>query len=144
MTEYTDKDISSLIRKFRENRLPKSEWTHHAHIITAFWYLRNYPAKDVMELLREAIISHNISVGTPNSDTEGYHETITRFWLWATERFISDSENTELSELCNKFINSDYSLTDYPLKYYKRETLFSIDARKSWQDPDLRPMDKLI
>jgi hypothetical protein len=37
----------------------------------------------VLEEIRRGIIAYNAAVGTPNSDTRGYHETITAFYVWA-------------------------------------------------------------
>ena len=38
-------------------------------------------------MLRAGNRAYNEAVGVPNSDTRGYHETVTRSYAWAAARF---------------------------------------------------------
>ena len=141
---YSEADIHSLVDRFEQRTLPKKEWTQEAHLVIAIWYLTNYDKDQALQLVRENIFNYNIAVGTPNSETQGYHESITRFWLWVAKEFLQQNKFTSLSEKCNAFIASPYGKSNYPLLYYSKELLFSIKARKHWVAPDLTKMDKLI
>ncbi|RNC85872.1 MAG: hypothetical protein ED557_03625 [Balneola sp.] len=138
MNHYSESEIESLIHRFEARRLPKSEWTHEAHLVVAIWYSKKYDFTTALDLVRENITKHNESVGTPNSDTEGYHESITRFWLLTAHKFINANSSLALSELCNDFIDSEFGRSDYPLTYYSPNLLFSVEARHAWVEPDIK------
>ena len=89
MYSYADSEIRSLIDRFEKHQLPKVEWTHEAHLAMGIWYMRHYSAEEALNRARRNITLHNESVGTPNNDEEGYHESITKFWLWVAERFLA-------------------------------------------------------
>src|SRR5690606_32013464 len=91
-----------------------------------------------LKLVRENITKHNESVGTINSDTDGYHESITRFWLVVASDFLKTQPSQSISELCNNFIQSDCGQSKYPLTYYSEGLLFSVEARHNWVEPDLK------
>jgi hypothetical protein len=138
MKNYTEAEIHSLIKRFEGRVLPKIEWTHEAHLVVAIWYCFNYDFDTALNLVRENITRHNEAAGTINSETDGYHESITRFWLMVASNFLKTQEDESISGLCNKFINSDYGHSNYPLSYYSEHILFSVEARYNWIEPDLK------
>jgi hypothetical protein len=124
----------------RERTLPKSEWTHEAHLRVGLWHVVHHGPAAALELLRARISAYNVSVGTLNTDTSGYHETITRFYVMVIERFLSDEDRAaDLDQLAGRLIAAlgDRRL---PLRHYSEQRLFSVVARHSWVDPDLRPI----
>lgn len=137
---YTEEEIVSLIERFELQKLPKVEWTHEAHLVVAIWYCNKHEFESALSLLRDFIIRHNESVGTANTDTGGYHETITKFWLLIAGRFLTREKRASVVEYCNAFINSKYGKSSYPLEYYSKELLFSVEARHSWIGPDLKKL----
>lgn len=139
MIHYSTDQLDHLIERFEERTLPKMEWTHEAHLAVAIWYLSNHSFEDALSLVREKITHHNESVGTPNTDSEGYHETITRFWLLVADRFLLGKNRLKITDNCNSLITSTEGLSSHPLQYYAETTLFSVKARQSWVEPDLRP-----
>lgn len=134
---FSKTEIQSLIERFEAQKIPKEEWTHPAHLVAAIWYNTTYDEVKALELLRINITAHNASVGTPNSDSDGYHETITRFWVWVAAKFLQQSNFQSIEEACNGFIKSEFSASSYPLKYYSKELLYSVEARHRWVEPDL-------
>ncbi len=138
---YTKNDIISLIVRFEEQKLPKSEWTHEAHLAVGIWYSHRLPEDEALETVRNLIIKHNESVGTPNTDHEGYHETITRFWLLMARRFLAKYSFSTFSKAINAFISWDFSKNNFPLHYYSEDLLFSVEARKNWVEPDILPLE---
>lgn len=135
---YSPSEIESLIKRFESTTLPKSEWTHEAHLAIAVWYCQLHELKGALPIVRKRITEHNSSVGTPNTDTEGYHETITRFWLVVAQDFLTKDTMSTPYEAINAFIASSFSKSDYPLQYYSRDVLFSVKARHEWIGPDLK------
>jgi len=143
MKNYTETEIISLIARFEKHILPKPEWTHEAHLVVAIYYMKKYLFSQAMPLVRTYITKHNESVGTVNSDTEGYHETITKFWLILAGLFLSENHFSSTENAVNAFINSDFGNSKLPLSYYTENTLFSVKARHHWIEPDLKEFPRL-
>jgi hypothetical protein len=135
MTE-TERIAQALI----ERTLPKSEWTHEAHLRAGLWHVRAHGAAAALPLLRRRISAYNESVGTANTDTSGYHETITRFYVTVIDRFLATADRTlELALLARELL-AVYGDRKLPLHHYSEGRLFSPVARRSWVEPDLRPI----
>ncbi len=143
MNHYSKSEIDALMLRFEARELPKPEWTHEAHIVVAVWYIMQSDFEQALDIVRENITKHNESVGTINSDTDGYHETITKFWLMVAKAFVEENEFTDKYEAINALIDSRYGKSDYPFEYYSKENLFSVKARHNWIEPDLKKLDTL-
>ncbi|WP_321395489.1 hypothetical protein [Emcibacter sp.] len=81
-------EIESLADRLCAECLPKVEWTHEGHLAAGYCLLRRHGLEKCLEEMPGIIRRHNISVGTPNSDSDGYHETITLFYLKAIDAYI--------------------------------------------------------
>lgn len=131
-------EIILLVKAFEERNLPKEEWTHTAHLIVGLVYCCRYPLDKARILLGEGIYWLNIVHGTPNTETSGYHETLTVFWLKFIWRFLErHGRGEDLAILADDLIVL-FSDAKLPLKFYSREILFSPKARESYVKPDLR------
>ena len=87
MSFETDDDIAALLEGFRGRTLPKEKWTHAAHWAAALGLI----AEDAAAAYRDMpgmIRAYNESVGGRNTETEGYHETITVASLKAAEHAL--------------------------------------------------------
>ena len=143
MKNYTEEEVVSLIERFEKRMLPKPEWTHEAHLVVAIWYCSKHPLEEALPIVRRNITAHNTSVGTLNTDTEGYHETITRFWLVVARHFLTTCTEASVVKRCNAFINSAYGSSKLPMEFYSAEFLFTPDARHHWQEPDVQSLNTL-
>ena len=72
----SDVEIERIGRGLLDRSLPKAEWTHAGHFAAAFWVLRR-PNMDAARDLPGLIRAYNEATGVHNTDTTGYHETIT-------------------------------------------------------------------
>ena len=73
-----------------------------------------------------------------NSDSEGYHETITRVFLHGVRLFLAEANLREpLHELVNQLLLSPMGRRDWPLRFYSPGRLFSVEARRNFIPPDL-------
>jgi hypothetical protein len=118
--------------------LPREEWTHEAHLAATTYLLLKRPDIDVDRQLPDIIRRYNESVGGANSDTEGYHETITRVYLAGIRLFLSEADMSEpLHELVNQLLLSPMGRRDWPFRFYSRERLLSVEARRSFVSPDI-------
>jgi hypothetical protein len=144
MTEYrtrlftSDADITSVGERFLARALPKEEWTHEAHLATTTWLLLRRPDIDVDKELPGLIRRYNESVGGVNSDSEGYHETITRVFLAGVRLFLSEAKpNEPLHGLVNELLMSPMGRREWPLRFYSRDRLLSVEARRNFIPPDI-------
>jgi hypothetical protein len=138
MTIYkTDSDIFSLVRAFEERTLLKPEWTHAAHLTVGLYYCFHHPFGVAKNLMRDGIHWLNDSHGTPNTDSSGYHETLTIFWLKTVSQFMEEHKTEKsLVVLANK-LTAIFNNSKLPLEFYSRELLFSSEARHNYVEPDL-------
>jgi hypothetical protein len=118
--------------------LPKPEWTHEAHIATTSWLILEraadiLPERDLPDLIRR----YNVSTGGVNSDTEGYHETITQLFIRTLRLSLAKMAGRGLAERVNAVLLAPEGRRDWPLRFYSRERLFSKAARLGWVEPDL-------
>ena len=118
--------------------LPRAEWTHEAHLAATTYLLTRRPDIDVDKQLPGLIRAYNVSVGGVNSDSEGYHETITRVFLHGVRLFLAEADlNEPLHELVNELLLSPMGRRDWPLRFYTRERLLSVEARRNFIPPDI-------
>ena len=144
MTNYkprlftTDAEIAHLGEGLLARTLPRAEWTHEAHLAATTYFLLKRPDVDLDVRLPEIIRRYNESVGGVNSDTEGYHETITRVFLRGVRLFLGEANPREpLHKLVNELLLSPMGRRDWPMRFYSPERLFSVDARRNFVEPDL-------
>jgi hypothetical protein len=119
-----------------DQSLPKSQWTHAAHFAAALWLLARRPDLDAEREMPGFIRAYNEATGVANTDSGGYHETITRASLRAARSFLARSPHRSLCDVCNALMASPFGNSDWLLTYWSRERLFSLQARKSWVEPD--------
>ena len=134
----SDADIEHVGEHFLARDLPKEEWTHEAHLAKTTWLLLRRPDIDVDKELPGLIRRYNEGVGGVNSDNEGYHETITRAFLNGIRLFLAEADRAEpLHELVNELLLSPMGRRDWPLRFYSPARLFSVEARRTWVEPDI-------
>lgn len=125
-------DIELFILEFENRTLPKSKWTHEAHLIAAIWYNWYWDEESAFQKMKSNIITYNRSAGTENTDTSGYHETITVFWMRLVRKYLNINKFETIEKACEAFIESEYASKDILLNYYSKEVLFSKKARLEW------------
>ena len=135
----TFEEIKSFIREFEACSLPKSRWTHEAHLLVGLWYLSHHQAGDALSIVRRRIRAYNDAVGTANTDTSGYHETLTCFFLRGIKDQLVRDNSKSLPDSLSLLLDSPLVNKDWPLTFYSRERLFSITARHQWLAPDFAP-----
>jgi hypothetical protein len=137
---YTSEEIERLVSAFEARTLPRAEWNHRAHLTVGLCYLVKYEKSQAINLIRESIRRYNHACGILQTKDSGYHETITLFYVWVVCRYLSHASEGSLVELVNGLLNT-YGDKRLPLEYYSKERLLSWEARTSWTEPDLKPLD---
>ena len=147
MTEFpvrhflSDEAIVHIGEGLLARTLPKAEWTHEAHLAATTWLVLNHPEIDLDTELRDIISRYNESVGGVNSDSEGYHDTITHAFLRGVRLFLSEADLTRpIHDLVNELLMSPMGRRDWPLRFWSKDRLMSVEARRNWVEPDLEAM----
>jgi hypothetical protein len=126
-----------IVMGFLACTLSKEAWTHHAHLRVGLWHVLHFGPEEALNRLRDGIRRLNESHWTANTDRGGYHETITRFFVLVMADFLARSEaQRPFAELAAELI-ATYPDSKLPLRYYSRELLYSVAARREWVEPDI-------
>jgi hypothetical protein len=136
----SDDEIAAIGRGLLDLTLPKTAWTHGAHFAAALWLLSCRKDLDAERDMPRFIRRYNEATGTVNSDTAGYHETITQASIRAARDFLMRNGDIGLFHSCNALMASALGDPDWPLAYWSRALLFSTAARRNWVDPDIRAL----
>lgn len=140
MSFTSDADIAALLDGFRGRTLPKEKWTHAAHWAAALGLIaEDEPAayRDMPGMIR----AYNESVGTRNTDSEGYHETITIASLRAAAHALAAApDGTPLHDVLTSLVGGPCGKPGWILDYWSKDCVFSVKARREWVEPDIRPL----
>jgi hypothetical protein len=121
--------------------LPKAEWTHAAHFAATLWLMRHRPDLNLAREMPGIIRAYNVASGGVNSDTAGYHETITQASLRAARAELARHNPIQpLHEVVAQLMASPLGKSDWLLDYWSKDLLMSVPARRKWCDPDLKPL----
>src|SRR5436305_1380464 len=134
----SDAEIERIGEGLLARSLPRADWTHEAHLAATTYLLLKRPDVDIDKALPGIIRAYNESVGGVNSDSEGYHETITRVFLRGVRLFLEEADPKEpLHQLVNQLLSSPMGRRDWPLRFYSKGLLLSVEARRKFVPPDL-------
>jgi hypothetical protein len=134
----SDDEVLEIGRGLIDRTLPKSAWTHAAHFAAATWLLITYGESFVVRALPGFIRAYNDATGVANTDSSGYHETITQASIRAADAFWAADPRRPLFATCNALMASPLGKSEWLLAYWSRPRLFSVEARRAWIDPDLQ------
>lgn len=120
--------------------LAREEWTHEAHLAACLYLLTRRPDIDVDAAIASIITRFNESVGGVNDDHNGYHDTITRTYVAGVRQFLRECGSGELTADVNALLASEAGRREWALRFYSRELLFSVEARRGFVKPDRAPL----
>jgi hypothetical protein len=134
-------DVHDLATRFAAATLPRSEWTHLAHMAAGLWHVDRYGPDEARARLRTGIRRLNESHGTANTATTGYHETVTCAYVLLLAAFL-DRCPSEMSLPQRAVLLFASELCDRRLlmRFYSTERLMSPKARAEWLEPDVAPL----
>ena len=124
--------------------LPRVEWTHEAHLGACTWIVRD--RRDVVpeQEMRSIISAYNEAVGGVNDDSQRYHETITQVYIAGVKAHLAEvGLAIPLHEAVNALLLSKRGRRDLPLRFYSKELLFSVAARRGFVEPDRASLSEI-
>lgn len=123
--------------------MPRERFSHRAHLCVGLYHLSNPWLDDeatAAQRVRDAILAFNIQVGAVQTETSGYHETITLFYVRIIRQFLAGRSREEtFNDLAEALIDA-WGDPQLPLRYWSKDRLMSWEARRAWLEPDLRPI----
>lgn len=129
----TPATLAAFIAAWEAGTLPGTSWTHAAHVAVAACYAVRHGSA-ALDRTRAGIVRYNGAVGTANTDTSGYHETLTRFWSEVVARVTAGcSDEWEAARLAVARLGED---RDLHALCYAFDVPRSTEARRSWVAPD--------
>jgi hypothetical protein len=149
MTEFSIRFFAddAAVRRVAEGllarTLPRAEWTHEAHLAACCCLVLEYPDFLPEQDLPGTIRAYNEAVGGVNSDSEGYHETITQLFIRSVRAHLAECPGGSLAERVNALLASPRGRRDWPLRFYSPERLFSVTARRGVVEPDREALEEL-
>jgi hypothetical protein len=131
-------DDEALFAAFAASALAASEWTHEAHVRTAFLFASRFDLDEAHLRLRAGIIRLNERHGLVETGARGYFETLTRCWLL----LVDDARRRSGAMSSRAMLQACPELMDrmLPMRHYTRERLMSVRARAVFVEPDLEPL----
>jgi len=134
----SDEEIVTIGTGLLDRTLPKSVWTHAAHFAATLWLLECRPEVEISREMPGIIRGYNEATGGANTDTSGYHETITLVSIRAARAFLAEAPAGPLWVKCNALMRSRLGDPGWLLEYWTRPRLFSVEARREWLEPDIK------
>lgn len=138
----TGEEIEALVTAFREKTLPEKQWTHQAHLVVGLWHLKQFDLDDATCRVKSGIVSYNLSLGGQNTGANGYHETMTLFWMDVLHFFVTTNAELSLVDTCNQFLESRLADKTLPFEFYHKETILSPRARARAVQPDKKALSR--
>jgi hypothetical protein len=125
-----------LARALERGQIPDEGFHHASHLTVAWVYLLECSSTgEAAARMAATLRRFAASVG----QVEKYHHTITVFWV----RRLAAERASRPGGSLHEILTDVPALLDkrLPLAYYSSARLFSDEARASWLEPDVRPLD---
>jgi hypothetical protein len=136
----SEQTLDEFLHAFFHHTLPKAQWTHAAHVTVAACLLHQDDLPSVLPVMRNAISSFNLTVGTQNTDTSGYHETLTVFWLKVVAQTLRAMPATSRLQSVRVIVAAYGGERSFHRLYYSSDIVTCKTARRTWVEPDLKPL----
>src|SRR4030088_792426 len=134
--------LQRFVEAWKAGKLPKAEWTHAAHVAMAAYFAFDHAADATFAIMKAGILHHNTSVGTPNTEDHGYHETLTRFWSSEIGEFIRSGHFMSRLEAVRAAVSVFGGDRDRFRLFYSFDVVRGRGARQQWEPPDREPVTK--
>jgi len=132
-----EEKIEPLVQAMRDGTLPRDRWTHAAHLWVGAWHVHHLGLAGALREMPDLIRRYNEMSGVANTDSSGYHETLTVAYLREIDRVLRELPSaTTLDHSIAVVMSSGLADSDWPHRHWSRERLWSVEARRHWVAPD--------
>jgi len=133
----SDREIEELVESFESCAVAPAEFDHGAHLAVALWYLSRLPYAAAAGRMRDGLRRYT----RHNNAEANYNENLTLFWLKLVGHFLAHADAAlPLAERANELI-ATYGSSKLVFEYYSGALVQTPEAKASWVEPDLKPLD---
>jgi hypothetical protein len=90
--------------------------------------------------MRTRIRAYNVASGVANTETSGYHETLTHFWLLIVAEFLRQRRPESPLAAAQQAVATFGEARALHTLYYSGDVVKDSAARLAWRAPDLLPI----
>ena len=138
----SESELQRFVDAWKAGRLPKAQWTHAAHVAMAAYFAFDHAADATFAIMKAGILHHNTSVGTPNTEDNGYHETLTRFWAGEIGAFVRSGRFPLRLEAVRAAVAEFGGDRERFRRFYSFDLVRDRRARREWVAPDREQFKK--
>ena len=133
----TDEEIEDVVHRFESCSYTPEEFVHARHLTVAAWCFATMEPSAARQEMRAGLrrfIAHH--------GKNGYHVTITEFWLEIVEKFVAGLRKgkQERVPLVNSVVKR-YSDKNLVYEFYSRARIASPEAKARWIEPDIKSIN---
>lgn len=132
-------EVEDLVARIQACEVSDAEFMHREHLaMAASVCLEGH--RDNLGEIKAIILALNVSNHVEQTETGGYHETLTVAWYRLVRFCLStcDLGDTKLSKI-NTVLLAHENKREI-LDYYSRDLIMSWKARTEWVEPDLKQL----
>jgi hypothetical protein len=137
----TERELDAFLAAFENGVLPKAEWTHAAHLLVGACFVHRLGEAEAIGQMRVCVRRYNEAVGGRNTETGGYHETITLFWIKLLAALRSAHSHLPRAEFAALAVERYGDRRDCFKQFYDFDVVGSTEARCVWIGPTLKSID---
>lgn len=112
-------------------------WTHAAHFVVATCLLWDHKFDAALSQMRTLIKANNEHMGIQNTDSSGYHETLTQFYLKQIANIFTIHNPQTKLQAVDCVLKSEILDKNFPFLFYDKADLFSTNARQHFLKSNL-------
>lgn len=116
-------------------------WSWHAaHVGVCAWHAwGDVPLDEVFAAMKRGIVAYNEAVGTANTATSGYHETLTRFWAEVIVGHLRAAAPATRLDAVRSAVAAFGAAHALHGAHYSFDVVADRRARAEWVPPDRAP-----
>jgi hypothetical protein len=135
----SEEALDHFMHSFFDHSLPKAEWNHAGHVAMAAYLLYDSDVDAALPKVRKAIRTYIEATGGRNTASNGYHETLTVFWMRVVAAKLRELQAASRLEAVRGVVAAYGEARRLHTLYYSHD-LHAADAvaRRQWVEPDLR------
>jgi hypothetical protein len=137
----SEQEIDAFLAAFEAGTLPRQEFTHAGHLLAGACYVSMFDEAGAIEHMRLCVRRFNEAVGGKNTETSGYHETITVFWIKTLAALRASHQALPREEFAHHAVEAYKDHRDLFRAFYDFDVLASVEARRSWIAPNRKPIE---
>ncbi|KAJ6633979.1 ADP-ribosylation factor [Pseudolycoriella hygida] len=133
LSQVDEDSIEEFIEKFKKQNV--SPFDHRASLRAIWSYLKTYGRKATLDIIFNDIKANNAN----------WNETLTYFWIQIVHYALETMKNPTNDFVGFLLMNPQLlNESELPLAYYKKETLFSEQAKESFVLPDVKQLPNVL